>query len=56
MTVTKPKQAGGTVIPPKPTEGWMRHELEANGVRALGVKLSVADLVRMLRALGYDVE
>lgn len=34
----------------------MRHELEANGVRALGVPMKLADMVRLLRGLGYEVE
>ena len=56
MTTTTAKQKGGTVVPKQPTEGWMRHGLEANGVRALGVSLTVAQMVRLLRDLGYDVE
>lgn len=55
-TVAKAKQKGALgPIPKKPTDGWMRHELEANGVRAIGRPLSTAQMVRLLRDLGYDV-
>jgi hypothetical protein len=33
----------------------MRHELEANGIRAIGVSLKTEQMVSMLRSLGYDV-
>lgn len=55
MKVEVAKQKGATRIPKKPTEGWMRHELEANGVKVRGVPMSVDKLVAQLQALGYDV-
>ncbi len=37
--VTRAKQKGALgPVPKQPTEGWMRHELEANGVRAPDVE------------------
>ena len=42
-------------IPRHPTDGWMRHELEALGVRTRGLPWTSAQLVAALRARGYDV-
>ena len=54
--VTRAKQKGALgPVPKQPTEGWMRHELEANGVRALGRRMTKDAMVAALRGLGYDV-
>ena len=33
----------------------MRHELEANGIRAIGVPMKIDRMIDILRGLGYDV-
>lgn len=55
-TISKPRQRDSAAVPKRPTDGWMRHELEACGVRALGVHLSTEQMVNLLRGMGYDVE
>ena len=52
---TKPRQKNSERIPSRPTEGWMRHELEANGIRAIGVPMKIDRMIDILRDLGYDV-
>lgn len=42
--------------PKRPTDGYCRTILEHHGIRARGVELKYAEMLKILKDLGYEVE